>query len=161
MLPEAHQRRPKALGTRRVRAKVELLQFPGALRVRRTRRKTLVVLGPNFSGGMDSVGQQVANLVDTEITEVMPGVEHDDGELQSKRRRRRIRQLNYVRLAVDDGTKLLRLADLARIFGYFDLDEDDDDDDQVRRIGKYKVAFLTEASTLRLRGLQSMVANEA
>ena len=48
-------------------AKVELLKFPGHCDAKDASRK-LVVLGPNFSGAMDSIGQQVANLVDSEIT---------------------------------------------------------------------------------------------
>ena len=126
-------------------ARVELLKFPGLCDAKDASRK-LVVLGPNFSGAMDSVGQQVANLVDTEI----PGlclVSSTTTESSNKNIEKPYPQLSYVRLAVDNGVKLLRLSELARIFGYFKLDKDDDDDDQVRRIEKIKVAFLAEASS--------------
>ena len=126
-------------------AKVELLKFPGRCDAKDAGGK-LVVLGPNFSGAMDSVGQQAANLVDTEILGLCL-VSSTTTESSNPNIETPYPQLNYVRLAVDDGIKLLRLSELARIFGYFKLDEDDDDDDQVRRIGRYKVAFLAEASS--------------
>ena len=75
----------------------------------------------------------------------LPRLEHDDRELQSQRRGRCIAQLDYVRLAVDDGIKLLRLSELAEVFGYFIRREK-----AMTRPGatrKHKVAFLAEAST--------------
>ena len=123
-------------------AKVELLKFPGRCDAKDASRK-LVVLGPSFSGAMDSIGQQVANLVDSEI----PGlclVSSTTTESSNTNIETPYPQLNYVRLAVDDGIKLLRLSELAKIFGYFKLEEDDE---EVWRDRKYQIAFLAEAST--------------
>ena len=74
----------------------------------------------------------------------MPGLEHDHGELQPARRKA-YEHLAYVPLAVDDGTKLLRLADLAEVFGFFDPAETAGSGSDGNR--NREVAFLTEAST--------------
>ncbi len=125
------------------KAVVELLQYPGSCESGRG-QKPLVLLGPNFSGGMDSVGQNVARLLGPEITDfclVSSSATNSSNPLAEDA----YDHMKYVQLAADDGVKLLRLADLAEAFGYFDPAGK-----KIR--GKpgdprYDVAFLTEAST--------------
>jgi hypothetical protein len=92
---------------------------------------------------MDSIGQQVADLVDSEISGLCL-VSSSTTESSNPKIETPYPQLNYVRLAVDDGIKLLRLSELAKIFGYFKLEEDEE---EVWRNRKYQIAFLAEAST--------------
>jgi hypothetical protein len=125
-------------------ARVELLQFPGRCDSKGPGRK-LVVLGPNFSGAMDSLGQQVASLVDSQITGLCL-VSSTTTESSNPNVESPYPHLDYVRLSVDDGIKLLRLSELAENFGYFKPMEDP----AVRkswRNRKSRVAFLAEAST--------------
>ena len=125
------------------KAIVELLQYPGSCESG-PGHKPLVLFGPNFSGGMDSVGQNVARLLGPEITGfclVSSSATNSSNPLAEGA----YQHMKYVQLAADDGVKLLRLADLAQAFGYFDPDGK-----KIR--GKpgdprYDVAFLTEAST--------------
>ncbi|HEY6124982.1 MAG TPA: hypothetical protein VIV63_10030 [Steroidobacteraceae bacterium] len=125
------------------KTRAELLQYPGRCESA-DGRKPLVLFGPNFSGGMDSVGQHVAKILGPGITDVClvsstttnssnPLVEDAYGHL------------SYVQLAASDGTKLLRLADVAESFGYFDPSGNTARGTPGNR--KYDVAFLTEAST--------------
>lgn len=125
-------------------ARVELLQFPGRCDAKGSGRK-LVVLGPNFSGAMDSIGQQVASLVDSEIAGLCL-VSSTTTESSNPNVETPFKQLNYVRLSVDDGIKLLRLSELAENFGFFKPVEEAQAK-KAWRNRKYKVAFLAEAST--------------
>ena len=129
-----------AAGAQPRKARVELLSFPGHCDSA-PGQKTLVVLGPNFSGAMDSVRQNMRKILGPEITDVClvsstttessnPLAEND--------------HLRYVRLAVDDGTKLMQLSRLAEAFGYFDPREPATPPPPG---GPKPVAFLTEAST--------------
>ena len=105
----------------RERPTVELLQFPGHCESAAS-RKTLIVLGPNFSGGMDSIGEHVGEVLGPEIADLCL-VSSTTTESSNPRAEKAYEHLAYVPLAVDDGTKLLRLADLAEVFGFFDPDE--------------------------------------
>ena len=125
------------------KANVELLQFPGHCESTAS-RKTLVVLGPNFSGGMDSIGEHVAQCSGPEITDLCL-VSSTTTESSNPRAEKAYEHLAYVPLAVDDGTKLLRLADLAQVFGFFDPAETAGSGSPGSR--NRDVAFLTEAST--------------
>jgi hypothetical protein len=51
------------------KANVELLRFPGHCESTGS-RKTLVVLGPNFSGGMDSIGEHASDVLGPEIADL-------------------------------------------------------------------------------------------
>ena len=123
------------------KANVELLRFPGHCESPAS-RKTLIVLGPNFSGGMDSIGEHVTDVLGPEITDLCL-VSSTTTESSNPRAEKAYEHLAYVPLAVDDGTKLLRLADLAEVFGFFDPEETAGPDSPRSR----DVAFLTEAST--------------
>ncbi len=95
-----------------------LLQFPGKCSPADGGR-SLVMLGPTFSGALDSVGQHVRELL-------VPGVAGiclvsgfttvSSNQLASDR----YGNLAYARLSLDDGVKLLGLAKLAASFGFFD-----------------------------------------
>jgi hypothetical protein len=63
----------------------------------------------------------------------------------------RYEKLHYARLALDDGAKLLALANLARSFGYFMPGESREQDTP-----RTDVAFLAEASTFGYWHLQSV-----
>jgi hypothetical protein len=131
-----------ALGPRGV-AKVELLQFPKRCEAA-DGRKPLVLFGPNFSGGMDSVGQHVAKLLGPGITDVCL-VSSTTTNSSNPLVEGAYDNLTYIQLAASDGAKLLRLADLAQKFGYFDPKGKKSRGTPGNR--KYDVAFLTEAST--------------
>ena len=91
------------------------------LRVSGRRTTPSCCFGPNFSGGMDSVGQHLGRLLGPEITDfclVSSSATNSSNPLAEDA----YDHLNYVQLAADDGAKLLRLADLAEAFGYFDPD---------------------------------------
>jgi hypothetical protein len=124
------------------RANVELLMFPGQCDSR-PGQKTLVVLGPNFSGAMDSVGQNMRRFLGPGITDVCL-VSSTTTESSNPLAEKHFDHLRYVRLAVDDGTKLMQLSRLAEAFGYFDPREPATPPPPG---GSKPVAFLTEAST--------------
>jgi hypothetical protein len=130
---DAHDGCPATLAST-ARGNVELLRFPGPCHSNGSRR-TLVVLGPNFSGGMDSIGEHTADLLDAAITDICL-VSSTTTESSNPRAEIAYEHLSYVQLAVDDGTKLLRLADLAEAYGFFEPGA-----------RNREIAFLTEAST--------------
>jgi hypothetical protein len=129
-------------GTSPRKARVELLKYPGPCESG-PGQDTLVVLGPNFSGAMDSIGQNMRKFLGPEITDICL-VSSTTTESSNPLAKDSFEHLRYVRLAVDDGTKLMQLSRLAEAFGYFDP-----------RVpatrpppgGAKPVAFLTEAST--------------
>jgi hypothetical protein len=124
------------------KTRVELLQFPG--RCSAPSHKTLVVLGPNFSGGMDSIGEHAADLLGPQITDLCL-VSSTTTESSNPRAEKAYAHVSYVPLAVDDGTKLLRLSDLAESFGFFQPKDDPGPATPGNR--NRDIAFLTEAST--------------
>jgi hypothetical protein len=118
--------------------RIELLQFPGRCRSV-VPGKTLVVLGPNFSGAMDSIGENVGELLGPEIADVCL-VSSTTTNSSNPLAVDAYENLHYVRLAADDGVKLLRLSNMAEAYGYFSptVQANQNNND---------VAFLTEAST--------------
>jgi len=125
-----------------------LLQFPGKCSTADGGR-SLVMLGPTFSGAMDSVGQHVRDLLGPDVTRVclvsgFTTVSSNDLVTQ------RYPDLTYARLALDDSVKLLGLARLAASFGYFKPPGSGNPAPQPLRPGEQPdkpIAFLTEAST--------------
>jgi hypothetical protein len=119
--------------------RVGLLQFPGC--PSGDRMKTLVLLGPTFSGAVDSMGQNLGKILGPEMTDacLVSGFTTVGSNFRTTFR---YEKLHYARLALDDGVKLLGLANLARSFGYF-VPGDGPEPDTPRR----EVAFLAEAST--------------
>ena len=119
--------------------RVGLLQFPGC--PSGERMKTLVLLGPTFSGAVDSVGQHLGKLLGPAMTDacLVSGFTTVSSNLRT---RYRYERLHYARLALDDGVKLLGLANLAKSFGYFEPGKEPEPGKPRR-----EVAFLTEAST--------------
>jgi hypothetical protein len=91
---------------------------------------------------MDSIGEHVSDVVGPEIADLCL-VSSTTTESSNPRAEKAYEHLAYVPLAVDDGTKLLRLADLAEVFGFFDPAETP----RPGSPGSRDVAFLTEAST--------------
>lgn len=147
--------RPLRNATQRIRAQLapdpngkagaELLQFPGKCESGLT-RKTLVMLGPNFSGAMDSIGENIAAFLGPGITDICL-ISSTTTESSNPLAEKAYQHLQYVRLAVDDGTKLLRLSELAQVYGYFDPEGPDEPSTPGIPQMKNDVAFLTEAST--------------
>jgi len=139
--------------------KASLLRYPAACD-KKDGSKQLVILGPNFSGAMDSIGQLSPKLVDSEINALCL-VSSATTERSNPEVVRKYQDVNYVRLAADDGVKLERLSQLAGMFGYFKTEEEEkqeeeerkkregDDKDKAKTWGdrKFKVVFLAEAST--------------
>jgi hypothetical protein len=140
------------------RVPIGLLKYPGNCSIE-GQPNTLVLLGPSFSGAMDSVGQQLDKLLGPEIAELclVSAFTTVGSNLHVTDR---YRTLHYERLALEDGIKLLSLANLAQSFGYFDPDQEaklraeakakakaKPEADTKRDFRPRKVAFLTEAST--------------
>ena len=129
---------------------VGLLKYPGNCSIE-GQTKALVLLGPTFSGALDSVGQQLDKLLGPEVTDLclVSAFTTVGSNLHVTKR---YQQLHYARLALEDGIKLLSLANLAQSFGYFDYDPEakpkpKSEADMKRAFQPRKVAFLTEAST--------------
>ena len=119
--------------------RVGLLQYPGC--PSGERMKTLVMLGPTFSGAVDSVGQSLRKILGPEMTDacLVSGFTTVGSNIRTTYR---YEKLHYARLALDDGVKLLGLANLAKSFGYFVPGERLEQDTP-----RKDVAFLAEAST--------------
>jgi hypothetical protein len=146
---------PKSEPASPTTAKVELLRFPASCDAKHA-GKQLVVLGPNFSGSMDSLGEQAPKLVDAQISALCL-VSSATTARSNPKAATTYPNLNFVQLAVDDGIKLFRLSELAETFGYFNPKGDEEyrpaangsskDVGKNKGNRKYKVAFLAEAST--------------
>ena len=121
----------------------ELLRFPGRCASDNS-SKTLVILGPNFSGAMDSIGENLSELLGPKLTDLCL-VSSTTTESSNPLVEQAYTQLHYVRLAVNDAVKLLRLADLAEAFGYFDPARNAENGAVRHR--NNDVAFFAEAST--------------
>jgi hypothetical protein len=136
-----------ALGSSR---RTVLLQFPGKCPSGQSHR-TLVMLGPTFSGAMDSVGQHLPELLAFGITDVCL-VSGFTTVSSNERATDRYPQISYARLSLDDGAKLLGLARIAQEFGYFEPPPADGSPPPPPSPSgtlppEKPVAFLTEAST--------------
>jgi hypothetical protein len=141
------KRCPESAATGSATARTGLLQFPGC--PSGDDRRSLILLGPTFSGALDAVGQQLGDLLSKELTDICL-VSGFTTVSSNQRARLRYNHLHHKRLALDDGAKLLSLANLAQAFGYFDPEPDNDVTRASHSGQKFrpkKVAFLTEAST--------------
>jgi hypothetical protein len=146
---DVDKRCPEAAAPMPATARTGLLQYPGC--PSGDARRSLVLLGPTFSGALDAVGQQLGELLSTELTDICL-VSGFTTVSSNQRARLRYNYLHHKRLALDDGAKLLSLANLAQAFGYFDPEPPIDDGPRQRPGSRQnfrprKVAFLTEAST--------------
>ena len=126
--------------------RVSLLAFPLLLCQKDGSRPTLVVLGPDFSGAMDSVGQATASIGFPELKICL--VSSSATEATNVRVKDRYPWITYTSLALSDEEKLLDLAQLAQAFGIYqpsgDAQEDALPGGTPRRP---RIAILAEAST--------------
>lgn len=120
-----------------------LLNFPGKCRSTGG-HPPLVMLGPTFSGAMDSVGQQLKALREFGFSNVCL-VSGFTTVTSNDRATGRYPEISYARLSLDDGAKIFGLARLAKEFGYFDPDAKKPPPDAPPP--DKPIAFLTEAST--------------
>lgn len=93
---------------------VRLLRYPEVCE-KRPRASTLVVLGPNFSGAIDSVGETSERLGNgpggiTDICLVSASTTDDTNDLVSKR----YPHVGYANLALDDRRKILHVGRLVQ-----------------------------------------------
>ena len=121
--------------------RTRLLRFPSPCPSGDDHR-TLVMLGPTFSGAMDSVRQHLKTLLEFGISDVCL-VSGFTTVSSNNRVTEGYPRISYARLSLDDGAKLFGLASLAKQYGYFDPEKKTDP----KQPPDKQIAFLTEAST--------------
>jgi hypothetical protein len=120
---------------------ISMLAYPDSQCPRPPSNPTLVVLGPNFSGAMDSVGEAVSELPLQDNARICL-VSSATTDTTNQRVSLRYRNLIYRRLALSDRTKIFHIASLAKQLG-FNFDKSSVPDGRRHR----NVAVLAEDST--------------